>query len=971
MNYLLKNRVILFLAFIGCIQTAIAQPFVHPGILHTEADFLQMQQKVKEGAQPWEGSFQNLISTPEAQLNWTPHATATVIRGGTGDNVSLMYRDVAAAYQHALIWKITGNKAHGDKAVEILNAWSATNTTLTGNADRYLASGLFGYQFANAAEIMRDYPGFNLKRFQNYMLNVFYYPLVERFLLGNQYGADHNDACITNYWANWDLCNMAAMAAIGVLCDNREIYNKGIEYFKHGAGNGSIEHAVPFVYSDTLAQWQESGRDQGHTLLGIGLMSSFCEIAWNQGDDLFSYDDNRFRKAAEYAAKYNLGDDVPFTKYTWGSGQNCAYNEQTVISSAGRGEIRPIWELIYNHYAVRASQSDLIPNIAAFAESMRPDGGPGGHATTYDQPGFGSLTHSIDPTSYFYPWQSFDIGNVGLTGGGSKEGDTITVKASGKGIEGSADQFHFVFQRLIGNGEISARVLSTESDNEQAIAGVMIRESLDTMSAKAFLCLTPSHILSFGGSNKTSERTTQITSEGTISTPFWIKLVRKDSTFIGYQSANGENWVKVDSMNIDMSEREYVGLAVANGNNDAMCTAQFDSIQIRQGNVKPTVIITNPIDGSDKYVAKADIPIDVYADDSDGSVSRVEFYVDSTKLGEDTIAPFSYLWKSVDAGNYTIEVKGYDNDGQMASSNDIHVKVNSPTERLPWYKFDGSSIAIASDDSGNGLSGFLYGGINRVSSPRSKAISLDGINDYVFLPRGVVELLNSFTITTWVKLEASQTWSRIFDFGTGTDNYMFLSPKSNTGNARFVIKPLGLTEQQINADQPLPVGKWVHVAVTLSGDTGVIYLDGEKLASSTGITFKPYDLGFTDHNYIGRSQWSTDPYLEAQIDEFQIFNHALTAEEIKALLSPSTGVEQIDADEKDLLFYPNPATSTLRVINRQGSIFMLYSLDGKLHLQKKITSNNQIIDISSLKSGIYFMKVSNIANVSVKKLVVE
>jgi hypothetical protein len=389
----LKTALMLFIVFI--FQWANAQTFVHPGILHKQADFDRMKEMVNQGVQPWKGSYDLLVASPQAQLSWAPRATATIIRGGTGDNVALLYNDVQAAYQHALLWKITGNTAYGNKAVEILNAWSATHSLLSGNADRYLASGIFGYQFANAAEIMRGYSGFDITRFKNYMLNVFYYPLVERFLVGNSYGGDHNDACITNYWANWDLCNMAAMIAIGVLCDDRTIYNKGIEYFKNGAGNGSITHAVPFIHSQYHGQWQESGRDQGHSILGVGLMACFCETAWNQGDDMYGYDDNRFRKGAEYVAKYNMGQDVPFTKYTWGSGTNCAYNEQTVVSSAGRGEIRPIWEMIYNHYAKRAGQESSIGYIAAMAAKLRPEGGPGGHATTFDQPGYGSLTFSL------------------------------------------------------------------------------------------------------------------------------------------------------------------------------------------------------------------------------------------------------------------------------------------------------------------------------------------------------------------------------------------------------------------------------------------------------------------------------------------------------------------------------------------------------------------------------------------------
>ena len=223
----------------------------------------------------------------------------------------------------------------------ILNAWSSTLTSVTGNADRFLAAGIYGYQFANAAELMRGYSGFDLDRFKTMMLNVFY-------PLNNQFLNSHNDACITNYWANWDLCTMNSILAIGILCDDAAKYDQAVTYFKTGAGNGSIAHAVPYLHTDSagyaLGQWQESGRDQGHTVMGMGQMGAFCEMAWSQGDDLYGYDGNRFMKAAQYVAKYNLGQDVPFTTYTWGSGQNCAQQTHTVISSASRGQLRPVWD---------------------------------------------------------------------------------------------------------------------------------------------------------------------------------------------------------------------------------------------------------------------------------------------------------------------------------------------------------------------------------------------------------------------------------------------------------------------------------------------------------------------------------------------------------------------------------------------------------------------------------------------------
>ncbi|SEM58430.1 Por secretion system C-terminal sorting domain-containing protein [Chitinophaga rupis] len=371
-----------------------AQSFIHPGLLHTEADFARMRTKVNAGAQPWKGSWDILVANGRSQLNWTARPVDTVRRGGDRQNYSQLMNDIAAAYQTALRWKITGDVAYANKSIEIMNAWSSTLQQVTGNADRFLAAGIYGYEFANAAEIMRTYSGWasaDFERFRNMLLTKFY-PLSDDFL------NNHNGACITNYWANWDLCNMAFILSLGVLCDRRDLYNRAIDYFKNGAGNGSITHAVWYLHSSTLGQWQESGRDQGHCTLGIGLMGAFCEMAWNQGDDMYGYDSNRFMKGAEYVAQYNNGDSVPYVTYNWGTGQNCAASSQTVISASARGNIRPVWEMVYNHYANRMGLS--VPAMAAFAAIQRPEGGGGNYGTTsggFDQLGFGSLTFTRDP----------------------------------------------------------------------------------------------------------------------------------------------------------------------------------------------------------------------------------------------------------------------------------------------------------------------------------------------------------------------------------------------------------------------------------------------------------------------------------------------------------------------------------------------------------------------------------------------
>jgi len=368
---------------------AAATPFAHPGMLHTSADFARIRAKLSAGDAVVTAGWQRLTGNGRSQSSWRPRPLATVIRGGTGQNYPQFYLDVHAAYQNALRWRITGETAHADTARDILNSWSRTLTAVNGNADRFLAAGIYGYQLANAAELMRGYDGFDLAAAQQLLKTVFY-PMNEDFLVR------HNTACITNYWANWDLCTVASIMAIGILCEDRALFDRAVDYTRSGAGNGSIGHAVPFLHGD-LGQWQESGRDQAHTVMGVGLLGSICEMAWNQGVDLYGHDDSRFLKGAEYVARYNLGQEVPFTTYRWGTGTNCAPREQTVISPASRGQQRPVWELVHNHYAQRRGLS--TPNVSAIAASLRAEGGGGDYGPNsggYDVLGFGTLLFTRD-----------------------------------------------------------------------------------------------------------------------------------------------------------------------------------------------------------------------------------------------------------------------------------------------------------------------------------------------------------------------------------------------------------------------------------------------------------------------------------------------------------------------------------------------------------------------------------------------
>jgi hypothetical protein len=358
-------------------------------MLHVEADLTRMARQVATGAQPAAAGWARLTANGHSGAGWKPHPQRIVYRGsGTPENYAALYHDIHAAYQNALRWRIGGDTRHADTARDILNAWSSTLTKIDGNADRFIAAGIYGYQFANAAELMRGYRGFELVRFQRLMSEVFS-PVSSSFL------ADHNGAYVTNYWGSWDLLNVAGVLAIGILCDDRSLIDEAVTYVRSGAGNGSLPNAIPVVYADGTAQWVEAGRDQGHALLAVGLMGTICEMAWNQGIDLYGAADNRILRGAEYVAKFNLGQAVPYTTYLWKKGAPGVWSGTetfTQASPSGRGQTRPIWEMIHHHYAGRRGLA--CPNVKAMAARQRPEGGGGDYGPNsggFDQLGFGTL----------------------------------------------------------------------------------------------------------------------------------------------------------------------------------------------------------------------------------------------------------------------------------------------------------------------------------------------------------------------------------------------------------------------------------------------------------------------------------------------------------------------------------------------------------------------------------------------------
>ncbi|GAB3646013.1 hypothetical protein GCM10028791_05220 [Echinicola sediminis] len=220
-----------------------------------------------------------------------------------------------------------------------------------------------------------------------------------------------------------------------------------------------------------------------------------------------------------------------------------------------------------------------------------------------------------------------------------------------------------------------------------------------------------------------------------------------------------------------------------------------------------------------------------------------------------------------------VAVNGF---GESEPSNRVST---NQSDKVVYLKLDEGKERIAKD-SWSGLDGTLSGSASWAEGKAGSSGYLGGNGDsHLTLVEGVMESMDEFTISVWVRLEENPTWNRIFDFGSGTGSYMFLTPKSGGNTVRYAIKNGG-SEQQINSTTELALGEWHHFTITQKDTVGILYIDGVEAGRNENMTMNPTDLGTTTQNWIGKSQWP-DPLMKGRVDEFKIFNRALSADEVR------------------------------------------------------------------------------------------
>ena len=210
------------------------------------------------------------------------------------------------------------------------------------------------------------------------------------------------------------------------------------------------------------------------------------------------------------------------------------------------------------------------------------------------------------------------------------------------------------------------------------------------------------------------------------------------------------------------------------------------------------------------------------------------------------------------------------------------------------YDFEGAGSAVV--DRVGEADGLLEGG---AELDRQGGAVLDGSNDFVSLPPGLISGLDAVTLLAWLTWNDSPCWQRVFDFGSqiaGSEGLLvagtslFLAPEG-CGTNRMVasIELPNFERYAIEAAEGLPSGRPLVTGVVVDPGAAelALVLEGQVIERRA----MPRLLSDIDdvNGWLGRSQYENDRFLNARVEEFRVYSRALTEAELLATFEAGPG----------------------------------------------------------------------------------
>jgi hypothetical protein len=957
LNFLKKSIFIIFCLLSGV--SSIQAQFVHPGISHKKSDLDRMKYMVEAQIDPWYSSYQNMVIDSKSSYNYVVQGKASFTELGRDSkvNYNAWNSDIRAAYYNAIMWSITEDTRHADKAVEIFKAWSNLTSVTSGGTDAL--SGGVGYIMIEAAELIKStYSGWataDIDKFKAMLVYPGY---------STTYAPSGNT---TFYWksyqgdpirhGNQGLSGWRTVMAMGVFLDNEIMYDRALRYIKgnphrsddlpypsgpntstsvSATGNyadtynitrgydeedyGYNEVMTNYIYSN--GQCQESSRDQGHVLFAMGLIGSMAEMAWNQGDDLYSFEDSRFLLGLEFSLKYNVSflASYPDQQYAWtptnfiqGFDRTGRWYSKAMSPDAigGFTSTRPNWEMSTAHYLGRGIKTaeEVKWTQRARDKSIELSGYEKA-GWTNDAIGWGGLTFRRPVGCYGDPISGFDSNSLPM----------YAMNVVPEVIE--AENFDFDPSKK-GEGRIYHDLSSSNTGGAY--------RTMDNVDVEA---------ISGGGNNLTSIESGEWLTY-TVSVPETALY----SISIKYAASKAGGTIKFNVAGVDKTGDLTVPFGEGNSNGDS--------------------------DWKD-YTISNDVVLNKG--------------VQSIKIS------FSGVSEAFKLDNFTFTKTGIVKQDQSIQFSTIpNITVGSAD--LDLGATASSGLVISYSSSNTAVATIVNGKVHIVAKGIATITATQDGNDYFNAAADVSQELNVIDAAT-----STSSLSAIADtyvhenkatsnFGTAAQmvtkldaRYCLLKFDLNSIPGDVVSAKLRLYQRTSYEDTrnvyAVADDSWVETAITWNNKPAF----GNQVASivTSKSTWNEWDVS----SYVAQ-EYNNDKTITfvvkdpansgIGIDFYAKENGTNMPELVVEYSDSSLSVNE----EKSLVeFYPNPVKELLNLslintnLNLNDADVTIYALNGQKIMQTKIDSKQVSLDLSKLNSGVYFLIISD-TNTSIRKKIVK
>lgn len=376
------------------IADAPARDFRHPATLVTGPILDLLKKRLDEGTHPTGVTWQELREKwPTGYEPQTKDSIYTPFGGSPDDE--FLRRDGEAAYGRALMWYMTGEQAYADDVVRILDAWSASMAKVYGG-NTSLTWGMWLGTFLFAAEIIATtdagWPDAGARRFVQWVSTCALPPLEAHVQKDYLHG-------------NWATIINRTTLAYAVLTENPYQFNRLIELYTRQMA-APTQTAPWGEVHETCRTWNADGLvDLVHFQMFLSGAVGLCEIAWNQGVDLYAWKNEadgaeptslgyRLATCLNYnAGVLNVGNDVSpaprnlkpndyWPGYFRNEDGSRFMGEPGGVSAWG-------WEVAYNHYV--NVKGVALPEVAGRIQYTRERDGRDGMVHSS---GWGTYTHA-------------------------------------------------------------------------------------------------------------------------------------------------------------------------------------------------------------------------------------------------------------------------------------------------------------------------------------------------------------------------------------------------------------------------------------------------------------------------------------------------------------------------------------------------------------------------------------------------